>query len=147
MPDAAITKEQWETIKAELQSSFCYVRFRYQDTVITVTRERQSESRTCLMVYFDGRYNLGWGDSRCANYNPLTEHFWFTKTRSLHSARQVAEAEKALGKRYTKKHMSSLYQSFGYRTPLFASSTTLIRQFRKVAELTLVTEAKEVLHG
>ncbi|QLR62489.1 hypothetical protein HV341_10615 [Citrobacter sp. RHBSTW-00976] len=146
MPDS-ISKEQWETIRAELQSSFCCVRFRYQDTVITVTRERQSESRTCLMVYFDGRFNLGWGDSRCASYNPLTEHFWFTKTRRLHSARHVAETEKALGKRYTKKHMPSLYQPFSYRTPLFASSTTLIRQFRKVPGLTLVTEEKEVLHG
>lgn len=146
MPDS-ISKEQWETIRAELQTPFCYVKFRYQDTVITVTRERQSENRTCLMVYFDGRCNLGWGDSRCANYNPLTEHFWFTKTRRLHSARQVAEAEKALGKRYAKKHMPSLYQPFSYRTPLFASSTTLIRQFRKAPGLTLVTDTKEVMHG
>lgn len=146
MPDS-ISKEQWETIKAELQSHFCCVRFRYQDTVITVTRERQSESRTCLMVYFDGRCNIGWGNSRCDNYNPLTEHFWFTKTQRLHSAKHVAATEKALGKRYAKKHMPSLYQPFSYRTPLFASSTTLIRQFRKVPGLTLVTEENEVSHG
>lgn len=146
MPDS-ISKEQWETIRAELQSPFCCVRFRYQDTVITVTRERQCESRTCLMVYFDGRCNIGWGNSRCDNYNPLTEHFWFTKTQRLHSAKHVAATEKALGKRYAKKHMPSLYQPFSYRTPLFASSTTLIRQFRKVAELTLVAEENEVLHG
>lgn len=146
MPDS-ISKEQWETIKAELQSPFCCVRFRYQDTVITVTRERQSESRTCLMVYFDGRCNIGWGNSRCDNYNPLTEHFWFTKTQRLHSAKHVARMEKALGKRYAKKHMPSLYQPFSYRTPLFASSATLIRQFRKAPGLTLVVDEKEVLHG
>lgn len=147
MPDTAITKEQWETIRAELQSPFCYVRFRYQGTVITVTRERQSESRTSLMVYFDGRCNLGWGNSRCDNFNPLTEHFWFTRTQRLHSAKHVAETEKALGKRYAKKHMPSLYQPFSYRTPVFASSTTLIRQFRKAPGLMLVTDEKEVLHG
>ena len=147
MPDNAITKEQWQTIREALQSSFCCVWFRYQNTEVCVVRVRKSESRTTLYVYFDNKVCLGWGNPECDIYNPLTEFFWFTRTRRAYSAKEVQKMEKALGKRYARKHMSSLYQSYSYRVPEFASSATLIRQLRKVEGLSLITEEASVSHG
>lgn len=147
MPDKAITKEQWQGIKEALQSSFCHVRFRYQNTEISVVRVWKSESRTALCVYFDNKLCLGWGHSGCDNYNPITEFFWFTRTRRCHSAKEVQKLEKALGKRYARKHLPSLYESYSYRVPEFASSATLIRQFRKAEGLVLITEKSSVPHG
>ncbi|SLM63995.1 hypothetical protein [Dickeya aquatica] len=59
--NSSITKEQWAKIKTELQSYFCHIEFKYSDTVISVLRVRDGESRTVLSVYFDGEQRFSGG--------------------------------------------------------------------------------------
>nr|WP_240634934.1 hypothetical protein [Brenneria salicis]NMN90538.1 hypothetical protein [Brenneria salicis ATCC 15712 = DSM 30166]RBP64868.1 hypothetical protein DES54_10693 [Brenneria salicis ATCC 15712 = DSM 30166]RLM31627.1 hypothetical protein BHG07_04835 [Brenneria salicis ATCC 15712 = DSM 30166] len=136
----AITKDQWAKIGEELQSYFVSVEFKYQDTVITVHRERSGESRTVLSVYFDGKICLGWGFESLDSYNPITKLFWCEKKQRYYSPKRVAEIEKAFGKRAAKKYYPKLHESKSYRTPCFSSSTSLIRQFKKVDGLSWISE-------
>ncbi|MBA5602476.1 hypothetical protein [Pectobacterium aroidearum] len=126
-----ITKEQWALIAEELKSYFCYVQFNYQNTVITISRQRDGESKTVLLVYFDGRILTGWGVETSEIYNPITRLFWCEKKKRLYSAKRAAEIEKTFGKRKAKEFFPKLYDSISFRLPYFATSTSLIRQFKK----------------
>ncbi|MFJ5441731.1 hypothetical protein [Pectobacterium sp. CHL-2024] len=127
----AITKEQWTLIAEELKSYFCYVQFKYQDTVITIARERDGESKTVLSVYIDGKMSWVWGRKESEFYNPITELFWCEKKKRFYSAQRAAKIEKEFGKRRAKEFSPKLYDSISFRLPYFATSTSLIRQFKK----------------
>lgn len=128
----SITKAQWAQITEELQGYFYLVRFKYQNTVISISRERYGESRTFLAVYFDGKMAVGWGLEDSESYNSITKLFWCEKKKRYYSAKRVAEIEKSLGKRYARKHFPKLHESLSYRVPLFTNSTSLVRQFKKI---------------
>lgn len=130
-----ITKEQWTQIAGELKSYFCHVEFKYQETVITVTRERDGESKTVLSVYFDGEMRGGWGDEKSETYNPITRLFWCEKKHRLYSAKRAAQIEKEFGKRAAKKYFPELHKTISYWSPYFTASTSLIRQFKKAEGL------------
>ncbi|MBN3237691.1 hypothetical protein H5A46_10100 [Pectobacterium versatile] len=130
-----ITKEQWALIAEELKSSFCYVQFKYQDTVITIARERDGESKTVISVYFDGKMSWVWGRKESEFYNPITELFWCEKKKRLYSAQRAAKIEKEFGKRRAKEFFPKLHDSISFRMPYFATSTSLIRQFKKTEGL------------
>ncbi|KEA51803.1 hypothetical protein DT73_12775 [Mangrovibacter sp. MFB070] len=140
MVDKPVTKAMWTNIADELKGYFCHVRFRYQDTVVSITRERDGESRTVLAVYFDGKMCAGWGSEASDMFNPLTRLFWCEKRRRYYSAKRVAELEKLFGKRKAKAMFPELHDCMRYRTPFFNSSAALIRQFRKADGLTIITE-------
>ncbi|WP_238553308.1 hypothetical protein [Dickeya sp. DW 0440] len=129
--NSSITKEQWAKIKTELQSYFCHIEFKYSDTVISVLRVRDGESRTVLSVYFDGEQRFSWGDEKTEAYNPITRLFWCEKKRRLFSVRRVAQLERAIGERRAKECIPGLHDSVSYWLPFFSSSTSLIRQFKK----------------
>ncbi|MBN3254313.1 hypothetical protein H5A33_06690 [Pectobacterium brasiliense] len=129
--DNTITKEQWAQIAEELKSYFCHVEFKYQETVITVTRERDGESKTVLSVYFDGTLRSGWGIEASEIYNPITRLFWCEKKKRYYSAKRVAEIEKKFGKRRAKECFPDLHKTISYWWPYFTTSTSLIRQFKK----------------
>ncbi|WP_339097222.1 hypothetical protein V6917_16495 [Pectobacterium brasiliense] len=140
MPDNAITKDQWVQIAEELKSCFCYVQFQYQNTVITIVRQRDGESKTVLLVYFDRRILTGWGMETSEIYNPITRLFWCEKKKRLYSAKRATEIEKEFGKRRAKEYFPKLYDSISFRLPYFATSTTLIRQFKKVDGLSWISK-------
>lgn len=93
-----ITKEQWAQIAEELKSYFCHVEFKYQDTVITVTRERDGESKTVLSVYFDGTMRSGWGMETSEIYNPITRLFWCEKKKTPLSSEASGTNRKGIRK-------------------------------------------------
>lgn len=130
-----ITKEQWAQIAEELKSYFCHVEFKYQETVITVTRERDGESKTVLSVYFDGKMSWVWGRKESEFYNPITELFWCEKKKRLYPAKRAAQIEKEFGKRAAKKYFPELHKTISYWSPYFTASTSLIRQFKKAEGL------------
>ena len=78
MAEQLMTKALWEQVADELKNIFCHVRFRYLDTVISVIRERDSESSTVLAVYFDDKWCAGWGREESEVFNPLTRLFWLS---------------------------------------------------------------------
>lgn len=130
-----ITEEQWAQITEELQGYFCHVQFKYQDTVISVARQRDGESRTILSVYFDRKMCAGWGFADHEVYNPITRLFWHEKKKRYYTAKRVAEIEKLFGKRAAKKDFPKLHDSMSYWVPYFISSTNLVRQFKKAEGL------------
>ncbi|WP_340617209.1 hypothetical protein [Xenorhabdus entomophaga] len=136
-----ISKEQWTKIANELQSYFCLVQFKYQDTVISIHRERVSESKTHLIVYFNNTLRNAWGYEQSEHYNPLTKLFWRSCTQPLYPKSRIADAEKQLGKRHVQRHMPYMYKKFTFLTPVFPNSTALIRQYKKIEGLELVTGA------
>ncbi|MBN3174850.1 hypothetical protein H4F69_14980 [Pectobacterium brasiliense] len=138
-----ITKEQWALIAEELKSYFCYVQFQYQDTVITIARERDGESKTVLSVYIDGKMSWVWGRKESEFYNPITELFWCEKKKRFYSAQRAAKIEKEFGKRRAKEFFPKLYDSISFRLPYFATSTSLIRQFKKADGLVWLCKSEE----
>lgn len=132
----SITKEQWALITEELKGFFCHVQFKYQDTVISVTRERDGESRSVLTVYFDGKICGGWANEKSENYNPITRLFWCEKKKRLYPAKRATQIEKEFGKRRAKEYFPKLYDSVSFWLPFFTASASLIRQFKKVDGLT-----------
>lgn len=139
--NSSITKEQWAKIKTELQSYFCHIEFKYGNTLISVLRVRDGESRTVLSVYFDGEQCFSWGNEKTEVYNPITRLFWCEKKRRLYSAKRAAQIEKNFGKRRAKEYFPELHDSVSYWLPFFSSSTSLIRQFKKAEGLTWVNNA------
>ncbi|AYA40569.1 hypothetical protein HZS38_09245 [Xenorhabdus nematophila] len=134
----SIDKSQWVKIADELQSLFCLIQFKYQDTVISINRGRVSESKTHLFVYIDSKLNIAGGDEQSEHYNPLTPLFWCSCSKPLYSKSRIADAEKMLGKRHVKKHMPYMYKKHTFLTPVFPNSTTLIRQYKKIEGLSLL---------
>ncbi|MEQ9868577.1 hypothetical protein ABRP77_04655 [Pectobacterium odoriferum] len=130
-----ITKEQWAQIAEELKSYFCRVQFQYQNTVITIARERDGESKTVLSVYFDKTMRSGWGMETSEIYNPITRLFWCERKKRLYPAKRAAQIEKEFGKRRAKEFFPKLHDSISFWLPYFATSTSLIRQFKKVEGL------------
>ncbi|CDL79750.1 hypothetical protein [Xenorhabdus cabanillasii] len=143
----SIDKSQWAKIAAELQSLFCCIRFKYQDTVISIYREKVSESRTHLVVYFDNKISAAWSNEKSEHYNPLTKLFWRSRTQALYSKSRIADAEKLLGKRHVKQHMSYMYKTTAYLVPLFPNSAALIRQYKKIEGLEWLADQALILSG
>ncbi|MBP1130466.1 MULTISPECIES: hypothetical protein [Serratia] len=135
-----ISKAQCEKIADDLQRVFCHVQFNYQGTEISIVREHVSESRSHLVVYFDNKHCPGWGWKDSEQFNPLTGLFWSQRKRKLYPAKRVAEIEKQMGKRKAKEYFPQLHDSFCYSVPYFSSSLSLVRQFKKVAGLTLLSQ-------
>ncbi|ETS31940.1 hypothetical protein PTE_02038 [Photorhabdus khanii NC19] len=135
-----IDKSNWKEIECELKGLFCHVNFKYQETVISIVRERVSESRNKLFVYFNHTLCAGWGNEKCDEYNPLTKLFWLTVTQPLYSKAKIAEMEKQMGKRYLKKTFPNAYSNYTYLSPIFASASQLIRQYKKIDGLAWVNE-------
>ncbi|MBS9438970.1 hypothetical protein EAE91_18085 [Photorhabdus noenieputensis] len=137
-----IDKPGWKAIEEELKSLFCHVSFQYQGVVISVNRERVSENRSQLFVYFNNKVCLAWGDKGHDMYNPLTELFWRTVTRPLYSKTRIAEVEKLLGKRHAKKELPYIYKTHTYLSPGFINAVQLIRQYKKIAGLEWINKSE-----
>ncbi|WP_350306953.1 hypothetical protein [Photorhabdus viridis] len=135
-----IDKSNWKEIERELKGLFCHVNFKYQETVISIVRERMNESRSKLVVYFNHTLCVGWGDEECDKYNPLTKLFCLTGVKPLYSKTKVAEMEKQMGKRYLKKTFPEVYSHQTYLSPIFANASQLIRQYKKIDGLEWVNE-------
>ncbi|RYM49140.1 hypothetical protein [Serratia proteamaculans] len=141
-----ISKAQWQQITDDLQRVFCHVQFQYQGVTVAIVREHISESRSHLVVYFDNKLCPGWGWKDSEQFNPMANVFWCQRKRRLYSPKRVAEVEKRMGKRKAKEYFPDLHNSFCYLVPYFSSSSTLVRQFKKVPSLTFVNQ-EDANHG
>ncbi|MGV8003376.1 hypothetical protein QPK14_17505 [Photorhabdus temperata subsp. temperata] len=135
-----IDKSNWKEIECELKGLFCHVNFKYQDTVISIVRERVSESRSKLFVYFNHTLCVDWGYEECDKYNPLTKLFWLTVAKQLYSKTKIAEMEKIAGKRNLAKKFPEVYSNQTSLSPIFANASQLIRQYKKIDGLEWVNE-------
>lgn len=151
----AINKEQWQAIAAELKSGWVSMLFRLHGHEVYVTRERESESTTVLAVYIDGSIKGAWMkvveeiDPADEFMNKVVKQVFFHKLHKRYGKKQLDEYAKCK-RQCGAKFANELYgkdpekQGITYLFPAFGSSTALVRQFKKIEGLELVSELKEV---
>lgn len=133
----SISNEQWKKIEEDLKGYFASVDFQYKDTEVSVRRVSAGEGKTALAVYLDSQIYTGWGRLNGDDFNPLVELFWSKRQKSLYSPTKVKKLEKAWGKRLVKKEIPNLHDKFTWYNPWFIKASVLVRQFKRVKELTL----------
>lgn len=135
MTKSPITKEQWLQIEAELKNLYCRVVFDYQGQELSVQRMRTGEGRMDLVVYLDGTINWGWGwPNQKDDFKPEIKPVWRKRSQSVYSPTEKKKMIKAIGKRAAKKQLDAKME---YWEPIFTSAAVLVRQYKKVADLTL----------
>ena len=138
MSKSPITKEQWLQIEEELKRLYCRVVFDYQGQELSVQRMRTGEGRMDLVVYLDGQINWGWGwPNQKDDFKPEIKPVWRKRSRSLYSPARKKALIKSVGKRAAKKHFPKLDDKLENWEPIFTSAAVLVRQYKKVADLTL----------
>lgn len=151
----SISKEQWKAIEANLKRSWVDMEFSLNGHAIKIQRERKNESTTVLSVYIDGFIKGEWAkslekiDADDAFMNGVVKRVWahsFIKRFNKKALENYAKAKRQCGAKFA----HDLYgkdpekQGVTILLPSFGSSTTLVRQYKKIEGLTLVTELKEV---
>ncbi|MEH8118461.1 hypothetical protein Q7I37_12945 [Aeromonas allosaccharophila] len=151
----AISKEQWQAVAAELKKGWVAMKFKLHGHEIDVTRERKSESTTVLAVYIDGAMKGIWFkelseiDPADEFMNKVVKQVFFHKFHKRYGKKQLEEYAKCK-RQCGAKFANELYgkdpekQGTTYLFPAFGSSTALVRQFKKIEGLEMVSEQKEV---
>jgi hypothetical protein len=150
-----ISKEQWKAIEAELKGSWVQVKFKLHGHEIYITRARKSESTTVLAVYVDGFLKGEWSkflidiDPKDEFMNKVIKQVFFHKFRAKWNKKQlegIAKYKRRFGAKSAKEAYGDNPEKDGwtYLLPYFGSSTALVRQFKKIDGLELVSELKEV---
>lgn len=150
----SISKEQWKVIEAELKGGWVQVKFKLHGHEIYITRERKSESTTVLAVYIDGAIKGTWMkvlediDPADEFMNKVVKQVFCHKFHKRYSKKDLENYSKAK-RQCGAKFANELYgkdpekQGTAYLFPAFGSSTALVRQFKKIEGLELVSELKE----
>lgn len=145
---SGISKEAWEDIESSLSCSYVDISFKFKGYLLQINRVRISESKTALAVYIDGRIDTRWGFAHL-DWVKSTEEFkseipsiltevWKIRNSSLYSAKEIKAAEKVWGKRECKK--MGYYKKFFDYSPIFSKASVLVRQFKKLDGLELITD-------
>lgn len=135
-----ITKEQWETIENELTGMFASVKFQYGEHVLNVARVRTGEAKHELMVYVDGTIKGSWHMPDSDGFIPVIKDVWRTRKKALHSPQKKAKLIKDFGKRRVKEYLPDLDKVITYYSPDFTTAKSLVRQYKKLEGLTLITK-------
>lgn len=150
-----ISKEQWKAIEAELKGSWVQLTFNLHEHKINITRARKSESTTVLAVYIDDVIKSEWFkelseiDPADEFMNQVVKQVFFHKFKAMYSKKQLetmAKHKRSLGAKRMKEMFGEAPEKAGwtYLIPYFGSSAALVRQFKKIEGLELVSELKEV---
>lgn len=148
-----ITNEQWTQIASHLKGMWVCVEFSLNGHSILIKRERKTESTTCLAVYIDGYIRGVWmnrpedisqDDAFMAG---VVSRVWMHKFTPRWSKKELQEIEKSkrkFGAKFIKEVYGAEPEKAGITmlTPYFGSSAALVRQFKKIEGLQLVTELK-----
>lgn len=149
-----ITAAQWKQISDHLKCQHAQVEFSLNSYSISISRERKSESISHLCVYIDGYIKGVWMkllteiDPADAFMNQVVKQVWFHEFKARHSRDQLAKLEK-IKRRIGVKTFKEIYgedpksEGFTILFPNFPSSAVLVRQFKKIEGLTLVTVLRE----
>ncbi|WP_368206547.1 hypothetical protein [Aeromonas sp. s5] len=150
----SISKEQWKAIEAELKGGWVQVKFKLHGHEIYITRERKTESTTVLAIYIDGAIKGTWMKV-LENIDPADEFMnkvvkqvfchKFHKRYGKKDLENYAKAKRQCGAKFANELYGKDPEKQGttYLFPAFGSSAALVRQFKKIDGLELVSELKE----
>lgn len=150
----SISKEQWKAIEAELQGAWVHMLFDLNGHKISVTRERKTESTTVLAVYIDGAIKGTWMkvlediDPADEFMNKVVKQIFCHKFHKRYGKKDLenyAKAKRQCGAKFANELYGKDPEKQGttYLFPAFGSSTALVRQYKKIEGLELVSELKE----
>jgi len=134
-----ITKEQWAELEKEMAGYFVSVKFRYQDHTLTIQRVKESESKTALAVYIDGTIKGGWFLPDSIDRPAIIPDVWRKRSKRLWSHQQKAKIIKDLGKRRAQNAFPDIDRVYVYYGPYFTTAKSLVRQFKKLEGIELIT--------
>ncbi len=135
-----ITKEQWDKIENELTGMFASVKFQYGEHVLNVARVRTGEAKHELMVYIDGCIKGAWHMPDSNGFIPVAKEVWRTRKKAKFSPQKKAKIIKSLGKRLARSTFGDLDEVWIYYSPDFTTAKSLVRQYKKLEGLTLITK-------
>ncbi|MGL5007352.1 MAG: hypothetical protein ACRC53_08320 [Plesiomonas sp.] len=151
-----ISKEQWKAIQTRLKAFMVHLEFSLNGHAITIQRVRKSENTTALAVYIDHKIKGDWVgrideiSPDDAFINCVVKQVWHHRFVASYNRKEIQQLEK-VKKRIGVKRFKELYSTtdpktlgFTYLTPYFGSAAVLMRQFKKIDGLQLVTELQEV---
>lgn len=129
-----LTKEEWEYFLTSLSGIYGRVELLVDGFKVNVQRQLVKKNSLANVVYVNGKIKGEWyAHHKLSEKNPIvpeeTRRFFRQTVRAFHSAKRIAEHEKAFGKRFTKKHV--YYDKLVLYTPLWSSATTLKRHLLK----------------
>lgn len=134
----AITKEQWQQLETEMTFSFVNIAFSYQGHEVSIRRARKNESVTVLEVFIDGAIEGGWicaFDGIPADAPKVIPDIWRKRSMARYTSKQIADIEKAWGKRAAKKTFPALHSRVEWFDPTFPKASVLCSQFKKLKGL------------
>lgn len=143
----AITKEQWEGIQNTLSGLYTRVEFTLPSgEKIAVYKTMVSENKMALIVWIDDTRSEEWGWPMHKDFRPITKTVWRRKTYKP-GASIIRRASKTReGQRWLKrKENAHIFEVVEYWVCHFNTSASLVRQFKKIDGLELVTPASEVM--
>ncbi|WP_419147564.1 hypothetical protein [Pseudoalteromonas 'SMAR'] len=133
----SITSEQWQEIEEKLKGIYPCVKFNFGEFQLTIARVKVSESTFHLGVYINGEIKAAWFSEK--NDRPVCiPDVWRKRTKAIYSAKTIKEIEKAFGKRESKKYYPDLHKKYVYYDCCFTTAKSLVRQFKKLSNLTLL---------
>lgn len=150
---ANITKDQWESIEAEMTYSWVNIKFNYKGHEVSVNRVKISESKTCLQVYIDGFIKGEWtsfkdGENGISEKAPaIITDVWRKRTIAKYGPKIKSQLTKIYGKRGVKKEYPDLESKRVYYTPDFSKASVLCRQFKKLEGLELAERSGAIEGG
>ncbi len=133
-----ITKEQWITIKKELQGFRPIVKFSLGEDKVDIERVIFSENKTGLAVFINGSIKGSWFSPDSAEYNPLVEILWRKRVMHRYSPSQKKKLTKGISKRQIKEWFPDLDKKTLYYDMKFNTAGTLVTQYKKIQNLKLV---------
>ncbi|WP_320152539.1 hypothetical protein [uncultured Tolumonas sp.] len=141
-----ISKDKWKEIEDELKGYYLVnVKFKLGNDVISIARQRETESKTVLVVYINGKYSLQWQDEKHELFNPLTHKVWKKTSKRMMSQQKIAALKKKYGVRmfnqlYSKREQEAV---ISYFMPFFSSSRSLVSQFKKIDGLEFIGDGND----
>lgn len=148
-----ITAAQWKEISARLKRQWVHMEFSLNGHAITITRERKSESTTCLAVYIDTIISGKWMvqvdkvDPNDVFMTGVVSRVWQHKFYPRYTKKKLESIEKhkrKFGAKFVKEVYGTQPEKAGFTQlqPHFGSSAALVSQYKKIDGLQLVTVLK-----
>jgi hypothetical protein len=135
-----ITTDQWQAIEKNLeQRVFHTEQFLVEGKTLKVTKTFISKNKLGIAVYINDVIQFSQGVEGHATFEPITHKVWRKRQRALYSPAKVQKLIKQFGKRAVKKHWPEIDKVHTYYDPIFTSASVLIRQFKKIEGLALIT--------
>lgn len=143
----SISKEQWNGIQNTLAGLYSRVEFKLPSgEKVSVYKAMISENKMALIAWIDDTRSEAWGWTSHDEFRPITKLVWRRKTYRLGASIIRRASRTRDGQRWLKrKENAHLYEVVEYWVCHFSTAASLVRQYKKIEGLELITPVSEVM--